>query len=438
MRSCPLCKNKSFLNYVYKSYATCTKCDHVYQPKPFEKVWMNPSTGDCNGFEGAVMGDQEKAANMYLAAWLTKRVKPTATLDVGCGYPYLAHCFKTLGASVTAVDGAFADDTINNDLDVHTIAYDWESKQEYEGENVDLITMVHSFEHFQDPIAAMSKAKNILTDEGVLYIRSPSKDVSGIERDHTEGHAKIHPNIFGTKSMKYAAAKAGLHLIWMEHSHGYGQTSWVFKKRPPTVSLCMIVKNEEKRIVKCLDSVRDYCDDMFIVDTGSTDKTIEVAEAAGAKVFKSDYFNEETKQGGFHFAKARNESLAKATGDWIFWMDADDLFDGPPDLRLSPELDAYNIWISYGSMRFHHCRIFRNGWGVHFKGAIHEYAVIDGLRVGKLSNATVTHEAGDKTGRVERSHHGRERYGRHYSSRDFPAAELPLPHKNSAPGHGQG
>ncbi len=84
-----------------------------------------------------------------------------------------------------------------------------------------------------------------------------------------------------------------------------------------SVSLCMITKNEEKNLAKCLHSVKPIVDEMIIVDTGSEDRTKEIAMAFGAKVFEMKWEND--------FARARNHSLAKAAGDWILILDADEV-----------------------------------------------------------------------------------------------------------------
>ncbi len=85
------------------------------------------------------------------------------------------------------------------------------------------------------------------------------------------------------------------------------------------VSLCMIVKNEEQHLPGCLESVHEIVDEIVIVDTGSTDQTKAVALKYGAKVIDFPWID--------HFAAARNISIENATGDWIFWMDADDRLD---------------------------------------------------------------------------------------------------------------
>ena len=84
-----------------------------------------------------------------------------------------------------------------------------------------------------------------------------------------------------------------------------------------TLSLCMIVKNEEKYLVSCLNSVRNIVDEIIIVDTGSTDKTKAIAEIFGAKLFDLPWTGD--------FSTARNYSLRQATGQWILILDADEV-----------------------------------------------------------------------------------------------------------------
>ncbi|MDA0267224.1 MAG: tetratricopeptide repeat protein [Cyanobacteria bacterium] len=83
-----------------------------------------------------------------------------------------------------------------------------------------------------------------------------------------------------------------------------------------TLSLCMIVKDEAAQLPQALHSVSAHVDEMIVVDTGSTDATVTVAEAAGAQVFAYEWTND--------FAAARNAALGYATGDWILVLDADE------------------------------------------------------------------------------------------------------------------
>ena len=84
----------------------------------------------------------------------------------------------------------------------------------------------------------------------------------------------------------------------------------------PSLSACMIVKNEEKFLAQCLNSIKDAVDEIIIVDTGSTDKTVEIAQSFGAKVYHHPWRNS--------FSEARNHSLSYATCDWILQIDADE------------------------------------------------------------------------------------------------------------------
>ena len=82
------------------------------------------------------------------------------------------------------------------------------------------------------------------------------------------------------------------------------------------ISLCMIVKNEEEMLPECLESIDGLVDEIILVDTGSTDKTLEIAERFGAKIFHFPWIND--------FSAARNESIKHATGDYLLIMDADE------------------------------------------------------------------------------------------------------------------
>lgn len=100
------------------------------------------------------------------------------------------------------------------------------------------------------------------------------------------------------------------------------------------ISLCMIVKDEESNLPACLDSIADLVDEIVVVDTGSQDGTREVARGLGAKVVDFAWCDD--------FAAARNESLAHAKGDWIFWLDADEWIDDENRVQLANLFDSLN------------------------------------------------------------------------------------------------
>jgi cellulose synthase/poly-beta-1,6-N-acetylglucosamine synthase-like glycosyltransferase len=84
----------------------------------------------------------------------------------------------------------------------------------------------------------------------------------------------------------------------------------------PLISFGMIAKDEEKGIEKCLRSVKDHVCEMIVVDTGSTDRTVEIAESLGAKVIRHEWKGD--------FSEARNIYLRLAKGHWILVLDADE------------------------------------------------------------------------------------------------------------------
>ena len=91
-----------------------------------------------------------------------------------------------------------------------------------------------------------------------------------------------------------------------------------------TISLCMIVKNEEQVLSRCLDSVADLMDEIIIVDTGSTDRTKEVAARYTDQIYDFAWTG--------NFAEARNYAASKATGDYIYTADADEYLE-PEELQ---------------------------------------------------------------------------------------------------------
>lgn len=84
-----------------------------------------------------------------------------------------------------------------------------------------------------------------------------------------------------------------------------------------TISLCMIVKNEQDVIARCLESVKNIVDEIIIVDTGSSDRTVEIASHYTQNIYHFDWIDD--------FSAARNFSFSKATKEYILWLDADDV-----------------------------------------------------------------------------------------------------------------
>jgi glycosyltransferase involved in cell wall biosynthesis/predicted SAM-dependent methyltransferase len=107
-----------------------------------------------------------------------------------------------------------------------------------------------------------------------------------------------------------------------------------------TLSLCMITKNEESNLKRLLETVPGVFDEIIIVDTGSTDKTKEVAQSFGAKIYQFTWIDD--------FAAARNFSFSKATKEYIMWLDADDIIlpeDREKILALKQDLTIADMYL---------------------------------------------------------------------------------------------
>jgi glycosyltransferase involved in cell wall biosynthesis len=143
------------------------------------------------------------------------------------------------------------------------------------------------------------------------------------------------------------------------------------------VSLCMIVRNEEEMLEACLESAREAVSEMIIVDTGSTDRTVEIAESFGARIVHFAWTGS--------FSEARNVGIDAATGNWILWLDADEQLEPGDASRIAaltrqPWREAH--WLvetnytgqqEAGTASQHLAlRLWRNRPAYRFSGAIHE------------------------------------------------------------------
>lgn len=178
----------------------------------------------------------------------------------------------------------------------------------------------------------------------------------------------------------------------------------------PTISLCMIVKNEEEHLPNALNSVKDVVDEIIIVDTGSTDNTVEIAKSFGAKVYFYEWNDD--------FASARNEALKYATCDWILSMDADDEMNAEQvrnlkeilanleDDILGVQLPIYSNTPDGNTMMNYLIRLFRNHPEIRFSRKIHE--VVDfsinklGGRIIRATDIPVIHRGYEEPNTIKR------------------------------------
>jgi tetratricopeptide (TPR) repeat protein len=139
----------------------------------------------------------------------------------------------------------------------------------------------------------------------------------------------------------------------------------------PLLSASLIVRNEAAHLADCLRSVATIVDEIVAVDTGSTDETREIAVAHGVRLYEAPWQDD--------FAAARNESLARCSGEWILYIDADErvrptLRDNLQEILGDPALGGCYVKLiaKAGRLPYREMRLFRRDEAVRFEGVIHE------------------------------------------------------------------
>ena len=143
----------------------------------------------------------------------------------------------------------------------------------------------------------------------------------------------------------------------------------------PRLTVCLIVRNEEAFLGQCLASVKDLAAQIIVVDTGSTDRTVEIARSHGAETYSFAWCDD--------FSAARNAALERATGDWVLSLDADEELLPEHKETLRQEMRnasalGYRLPIIDKGREQNGCsyvpRLFRNAPGLFYLGRVHEQA----------------------------------------------------------------
>ncbi|HZG17703.1 MAG TPA: glycosyltransferase family 2 protein [Candidatus Bathyarchaeia archaeon] len=163
-----------------------------------------------------------------------------------------------------------------------------------------------------------------------------------------------------------------------------------------SISLCMIVKNEEEVLARCLDTIKDIVDEINIVDTGSTDKTVEIAKQYTDRVFFFPWTGD--------FAAARNKSFEFATKEYILYLDADDVILEADRVKLKnlketldPSVDSVSMYYDAGTdefgnvtLRYRRNRLVKRSRNYKWKGEAHQYLEVYGNIIN--SDISITHK----------------------------------------------
>jgi glycosyltransferase involved in cell wall biosynthesis len=148
----------------------------------------------------------------------------------------------------------------------------------------------------------------------------------------------------------------------------------------PLVSAALIVRDEQEKLPRCLASISGWCDEVIVVDTGSTDDTVAIARSTGATVLHHPWQDD--------FAEARNHGLDRATGRWILYIDADEVVEPVAREAAHAELAgaeavALKVWFQDrpGFTPYREYRLWRNRPDIRFLGRMHETPVPDLRRI---------------------------------------------------------
>ncbi len=167
----------------------------------------------------------------------------------------------------------------------------------------------------------------------------------------------------------------------------------------------MIVKDEENYLQDCLESIKNIVDQIVIVDTGSKDRTVEIAQKYGAEIYNFEWCDD--------FSAARNESIKYANTDWILWLDADERLIPESQKEIKKLLKKENNTVLYkiqinsamknsAGVRLSSAhRLFNNNHGIYFTGKIHEQISESAAKLGgeeRESNLIIRHLGYDLSG----------------------------------------
>lgn len=405
--ACPICTTPTDKQREGTPYWTCGGCGAWFQHPAPAKRYHGPHEPHPE-----VMSDHDKAANAALANWLFDDVmkgKPGPVLDIGSRYPYLAHTLAERGCEAFGMEPG----DVSHDLNVKTIDADIEDSDTVFAHpgGYSLITLIHVFEHLYKPVGAIYQLRDLLADDGRVFIRMPDYNVPGFERDLNADMYTIHPFFHSLTSLAECLAQTRDCFVIESYRHMQpGQANIVLKpiSKRPTIGLGMMVKNEERDLPRLLKSVAGVIDGATILDTGSTDSTMGLAARALADSvprFEVSEYTEASEQIEddwklVNFAKARNEyvkRVAEVGFDWLLWMDADDELLTPMAVnraRYFPRDWALGMWIELGGgVRQVHYRMWSTDSDIRFEGWCHEYPILGDHYAPVMNDVCIRHDA---------------------------------------------
>ena len=351
-----------------------------YYEDPVSGLWFNPTVQIQEGFELEEASQEERAVSDNLASalwynWMKQVRGPTVNV--------LASNIA-LSQALNKRTNASAETKTDWDKSFHL----HNQKNHYR-----LITCIHGFQKIPINLVGCTLLnwKAALHPEGTLFIRMPDKKVKGFEQNLTEEHFKTASCFWDLDAFLELLWHNPIFKIAETYEMQPGSRDYLLKpiERKPQVCIGMIAKNEERDLPRCLQSLEGVAEGLVLIDTGSKDKTMQLAtdwaSAQGFEKFHVEQYlgsSEQDETGEWKlwdFAGARNQFVEKIEAldfDYVLWIDADDEIKTPEKLKKICFLDQYYIQavqMNSGDLRWPHHRLWKTKQGVKFKGRCHEY-----------------------------------------------------------------
>lgn len=344
--------------------------------------------------------------------------KPFSLVDIGCGVGgFLAKTLKSFPGQAQVLGFDFSEGLVDRakalikkhfpsagDPSNFIFAADFmNTTLPNKGEETDCAFAGEWLEHQTDLYGALERMEAWVKEGGLCVITIPhgpweaisykSNEKKGLlERSHVSHfefrdiEELFRPKKFTMEYFPVGISPIGGELLgnwivsWIVDHKKFGEINYLRKFqtiRPyQWISACLITKNEEDNISRCLKSIHEQVDEIVVLDTGSTDGTVELAKKWATKVEQAKWPDD--------FSEARNMGIALANpeADWIYWMDADEVLIGQQNMRKYLNTELFNgfvitqnhLTIDAGNVKPDvPVRLYRNGIGIKFYGAIHEH-----------------------------------------------------------------
>jgi 2-polyprenyl-3-methyl-5-hydroxy-6-metoxy-1,4-benzoquinol methylase/glycosyltransferase involved in cell wall biosynthesis len=400
---------------VHRMYAF-TESDATY-----EAHYKKHQTAYYDEHEQNVIGEDVTSSTRYrgvlslLAEAKNEHRGHMRVLDYGCAHGHysiplaktFADCdFVGVDISFRAIEAAnkWKDKVGAKNAEFVTLGSDYWQQGQYE-----VIIAAEVLEHVRSQDEFLQQMRSLLAPGGCLIFTTPTGrwEWQGTEafrtgREHLRLYERAdiedlcgadrHEIMQAPASHDRAGAALGSFVwaVWPTETFGSRKIDYERKLRNyaprQTVSACLIVKDGEKTLRKCVESFVDFVDEVIIcIDPTTRDRTLSIANELASDFPNRPFIIGTAERSAVRdgFDEARNESIAKASGDWILWCDADE------ELRHAERISMFlrpSMHNGFGFPQVHYsaepdqvlttdfpCRLFRNRQGIKFYGVVHEH-----------------------------------------------------------------